>query len=457
MSINGIGAGYPAWRETGKAQRNNAGTDFAGMIVGSDTAGSVSFQSNSVQAAGYNTVLEAYRISTVSALHNIRSDYEKYESENYKIVPDNEAGCFDIYNKQGEKIGAFEYSDIKVRQDSATGKQFLISEHGTMSYDAVVMDNELKEALQNVMGVSTLETEKLQGFTLKTHYGTGIQYLVRDGEEGRGGKVLLQSQADIEKYEALAETYFNKYPNLVHDKDAAYIWADLEIKGLAQHTDNGIVSMGFDGIFYNDNSDYKNNWNVRFSGDTYKVLLDWLQNNRGSIEEMRQFVALQETDSITDMQINMLVSETVQARFTLQEVDEEGNHKEDIYLIAVDKNGIRCSKTGQSEYEWEIVFTDESQYENATEFLNYAGRFMDNFLFAAHENFWEDYLNGNMAVDNFREFLKGTNNGIPDYSYTVGDSVYIDKEKAQWAQYMNNPLGAKLDFVCRALDNATDV
>ena len=83
-------------------------------------------------------------------------------------MPDNEEGCFDIYNKQGERIGAFDYSDIKVRQDSRTGKQFLISEHGTMSYDAVVLDGELKDALQDVMGVETLETEELSGFALKT-------------------------------------------------------------------------------------------------------------------------------------------------------------------------------------------------------------------------------------------------------------------------------------------------
>ena len=151
----------------------------------------------------------------------------------------------------------------------------------------------------------------------------------------------------------------------------------------------------------------------------------------------------QEKDSITDMQVNMLVSETVQARFPLEEVDEEGNRKEDIYLIAVDKDGIRCSKPGQDEYEWEILFTDESQYEKAIEFLNYAREFMDNFRFAAHENFWEDYLNGNMDVDGFKEFLEGTNNGIPDYSFTVGDSMYIDREKVKWAQYMN-PLGTKL-------------
>ncbi len=137
------------------------------------------------------------------------------------------------------------------------------------------------------------------------------------------------------------------------------------------------------------------------------------------------------------------VSETVQARFPLQEVDEEGNRKEDMYLIAVDKDGIRCSKPGQDKYEWEILFTEESQYESAAEFLNYAGQFMDNFLFAAHENFWEDYLNGNMDVDGFKEFLEGTNNGISDYSFTVGDSMYIDREKIQWAQYMN-PLGIKI-------------
>ena len=294
MSVNGIGVSYPAWRETGKAQKNNSGIGFADRMTGADAAGNVPSQRTSVRTVGQNSALEAYRASAASAVRNVKPAYETYESENYRIVPDNEAGCFDIYNKQGERIGAFAYSDIKVRQDSTTGKQFLISEHGTMIYDAVVLDGELKDALQNVMGVETLETEELQGFTLKTHSGTGIQYLVRDGEEGRGGKVLLQSQADIEKYEALAETYFNKYPHLVHDKNAAYIWADLEIKGLAQHTNNGIVSMGFNGMSYNDNSNYKNNWSVLFSGDTYKAIFDWLQNNRGSIEEMQKFATWQD-------------------------------------------------------------------------------------------------------------------------------------------------------------------
>ena len=294
MSINGIGGGYPAWRDMGKAQRHGSGTGFADRMADADGAGSSSLVRNSVRTAGQISGLGAYHASAASRVRSVKPDYDTYESENYRIVPDNQAGCFDIYNKQGERLGAFDYSDIKVRQDSQTGKQFLISEHGTMSYDAMVLDGELKDALQDVMGMETLGTEKLSGFALKTHSGTGIQYLVRDGEEGRGGKILLQSEADRERYEALAETYFNKYPNLIHDKNAAYIWADLEIKGLAQHTNNGIVSMGFNGMSYNDNADYKNNWSVLFSGDTYKAVFDWLQNNRGSIPEMQKFAIWQD-------------------------------------------------------------------------------------------------------------------------------------------------------------------
>jgi hypothetical protein len=243
MSINGIGVGYPTWREAGKTQKNQAGTGFAGRMAGA--AGNGSPVRNRQRTTGQTSALEAYQASAAYGARSVKPAYDTYESENYRIVPDNEAGCFDIYNKQGERLGAFDYSDCKVRQDSQTGKQFLISEHGTMSYDAVVMDEELKEAMQNAMGVETLETEELSGFTLKTHSGTGIQYLVRDGEEGRGGKVLLQSDADREKYEALAETYFNQYPNQIHDKNAAYIWADLEIKGLARRTEERVISTDY--------------------------------------------------------------------------------------------------------------------------------------------------------------------------------------------------------------------
>ena len=220
---------------------------------------------------------------------DINQTYTAYESANYRIEPDNESGCFTIYNRQGESLGTYFYSDIKCRQDSASGKQFLISEKGTMWYDAMVMDQELKEDLKHVMGVDSLETEPLQGYSLKTHAGTGIQYLVRDGDEGRGGKVLLQTEEDRGKYEALAETYFNKYPNLIGSREEAYIWASFEIWGMAVRTEQGIISIHDDSMSYNDNSNFKNNWSIRLMDDAYQKIFEWLQRNRGYHDDMQKF------------------------------------------------------------------------------------------------------------------------------------------------------------------------
>lgn len=246
-----------------------------------------------VNNAKKSTVMDSYLALSGSGVNTLQQAYSEYESENYRIVPNNEAGCFNIYNKDGERLGAFSYSDIKIRQDSITGKQLLISEHGTMSYDALILDGELKEALQNVMNKESLEVEALQGFTLKTHYDTGIQYLIKNGEEGRGGKILLQNEADRKRYEELAEIYFNKYPNLIESREEGYIWADLEIKGMAKRTDQGIISLNADGMSYSDNENHKNNWNILFSGSMYEMLYEWFQNNRDGMEEIYKFSAWQ--------------------------------------------------------------------------------------------------------------------------------------------------------------------
>ena len=105
------------------------------------------------------------------------------------------------------------------------------------------------------------------------------------------------------------------------------------------------------------------------------------------------------------------------------------------------KKGIRCIKNGSDTYEWEIEFEDDSQYEAARDFLGWASPRMDNLLFAAHDNFWMDYLNGDLDVDAFKDFLEGTNNGIPNYGIGDEENMYIDETKIQWTKYMN-PLGA---------------
>ena len=210
-----------------------------------------------INRAKKSTVMDSYLALSGKTINTLKQEYSEYESENYRIVPDNEAECFDIYNKDGERLGAFSYSDIKIRQDE--------------------------------MDKDSLDVETLQGFTLNTHSGTGIQYLVKDGEEGRGGKVLLQNEADRKRYEELAEMYFDKYPNLIESREEGFIWADLEIRGMAKRTDQGIISIGADGMSYSDNENYKNNWSVRFSGSMYEKLYEWLQNNKDSMEEIHKF------------------------------------------------------------------------------------------------------------------------------------------------------------------------
>lgn len=140
--------------------------------------------------------------------------------------------------------------------------------------------------------------------------------------------------------------------------------------------------------------------------------------------------------------IDMLLSDTLKVTFPTDATNESDEDAEDVlYMVAMDEKGIRCIKNGSDTYEWEIEFEDDSQYEAARDFLGWASPRMDNLLFAAHDNFWMDYLKGDLDVDAFKDFLEGTNNGIPNYGIGDEENMYIDETKLQWTKYMN-PLGA---------------
>lgn len=113
------------------------------------------------------------------------------------------------------------------------------------------------------------------------------------------------------------------------------------------------------------------------------------------------------------------------------------------YITCYTKEGISCK---ESVYDgkfwttndlWNIRFTEEGQYERVMTFLS---RFPSdgNLRFAAHENFWQDFLAGDLDEDAFAAFFETTKDGVPDYTITEGDSTYIDKDKVKWAKYMNS-------------------
>lgn len=88
MSINGIGTGYPAWREIEKTQKNGVGTDFTSKIT--DAVGNVVSDGDNSRVSGHTSVLDTYRASAALVAYNIRTVYEPYEFGNHKILPDNE-------------------------------------------------------------------------------------------------------------------------------------------------------------------------------------------------------------------------------------------------------------------------------------------------------------------------------------------------------------------------------
>ncbi|MBQ1172818.1 MAG: hypothetical protein IIX48_09525 [Lachnospiraceae bacterium] len=219
------------------------------------------------------------------------SNFKEHETPNYKFVPEPEIGGMRIL-VNGQSAGVFSVDDLKIKVDEQTGTRVLISEmggYGGAWYDAIPVDAELENGLAEAIGVEDISEVELEGYYIGTHAGTGIQYVMRPGDEGRGGKVLLRDAADVAKYNALAEEYYNRYPNLVTSQESGRIYASFEICGMIERTETGFVRIGFDNISYNDNFDYKKNWSAKLTGDTWEMLWKWLEENRNRMEKVGEF------------------------------------------------------------------------------------------------------------------------------------------------------------------------
>lgn len=232
-------------------------------------------------------------ISNASRTEIKVSNFKEHETANYKFVPEPTIGKGGMrILKNGQSVAVFSVDNLKIRVDEQTGTRVLISEIGGYNgiwYDAIPVDAELENGLAEAIGVDTIPEVALEGYYIGTHAGTGIQYVMKPGEEGRGGKVLLKNEADVARYNALAEEYYTRYPNLIESQEEGRIWATFEILGMAERTASGIVSVHPDNVSYNDNSDHKNNWSIMLNDETWELLYEWLEENRNRMEEMNKF------------------------------------------------------------------------------------------------------------------------------------------------------------------------
>ncbi|MBP3616806.1 MAG: hypothetical protein J6J38_02105 [Lachnospiraceae bacterium] len=239
----------------------------------------------------YQKALARYETFMEMAINPIHvSKFRKVSTEHYSFVPEPDIGKGGLRILiNGESAGVFSVEDLKIRVDEKTGTRVMISEIvGGAWYDAIPVTDELEHGLAEAMGVESIPEEELTGYYIGTHAGTGIQYVMRPGDEGRGGKVLLQTQADVEKYNALAKEYYTKYPNLVSRPEFGRIYASFEICGMMERISTGIVKIGYDNISYNDNFDSKRNWSIMLSEATWELLEEWLRENRSSMKEVQE-------------------------------------------------------------------------------------------------------------------------------------------------------------------------
>jgi len=219
------------------------------------------------------------------------SNFKEVETANYKLVPEPEIGGLRIL-VDGKSAGVFKPEHLKIQEDAQTGTRVMISELPGFNgnwYDAIPVTEELESALSEAIGVEEVPHQPLEGYYIGTHAGTGIKYVMRPGDEGRGGQVLLCNAVDEARYKALGEEYARRYPNLVTSPEAGEFYASLEIRGMAQRGANGIITTHPDNISYNDNSDPKKNWSAMIDEKTWNLLLSWLNNHTINTEEMTGF------------------------------------------------------------------------------------------------------------------------------------------------------------------------
>lgn len=114
------------------------------------------------------------------------------------------------------------------------------------------------------------------------------------------------------------------------------------------------------------------------------------------------------------------------------------------FITCFGQDGIMCREAYMENGKWvnrscwNLPYTEPGQREKVLAFIQ---RFPQdaNLRFASHEEFWKDFLAGEIDEDDFVHFFEtSTKDGVPDYTYEKDGSTYIDREKVKYAKYMND-------------------
>lgn len=114
------------------------------------------------------------------------------------------------------------------------------------------------------------------------------------------------------------------------------------------------------------------------------------------------------------------------------------------YTTSYSEEGISCRKEFKNgDYEsskdvWTLMYRNPSDYTKVQKLLNGFGN-DDRLTFASQKVFWEDYLGGEMDVDEFKDYYSETQNGIIDFEGKMAKGEKLrDIVNEPYAEYFNN-------------------
>ena len=114
------------------------------------------------------------------------------------------------------------------------------------------------------------------------------------------------------------------------------------------------------------------------------------------------------------------------------------------YVTSYSEDGISCTKEEtvgnkeQSSIIWTIQFEDKEAFDKVKSFLEKVGT-DKNLTFATQENFWKDFLVGNISDTEFMAYFESTNNGIIDFENGIQTGMSLRELVSNtYAGYLNN-------------------
>lgn len=158
------------------------------------------------------------------------------------------------------------------------------------------------------------------------------------------------------------------------------------------------------------------------------------------VTQTNPIAGVTETEETED---NSVVESLTAESTTFTYSSSEEGEPDKKYITWYTEEGIYCREEGQTTgYHFRMTFDDESQYEKVMDFLDRVPEKV-NMRFAGNRYFWEKLLAGEVNEEGFLNFLEEHPDGytLEDITYDNNGSLFFDREKTEYATYLNPFMG----------------